>query len=428
MSKLQPIKRRTLPEQIHDVLRRSGPGLITGAADDDPSGIVTYSSAGAGFGYILGWTVLLCLPFMVAVQEICARIGRVTGAGLAATLRDHTPFWFTACVVMLLAIANIINLGADISAMADVSRLMFGGHAALWAVGIACICAAAAIWINYVSYVRVMKFLTLPLLAYFVLLMVVKTDWRAAAIGIFIPHVPATKAAWTMVVAVFGTTISPYLFFWQAAEEAEDEHLLEDSRPLKDHPKDAPKEMKRIGYDTWTGMIFSNAVAIAIMWGAAATLNAHGITDIETATQAAAALKPVAGPYAMDLFGFGIIGVGMLAVPVLAGSVAYTVGEARHWPVGLNRLAHEARAFYVTLAASTFIGLAIALSPIDPVKALVGSAVINGVAATPLIIIITVFGMRESIMGQLTLPRWLVIGGFASAVLMGAATMAMFVL
>jgi len=428
MTKLRAPKKESLPDQLRDLLRRSGPGLITGAADDDPSGIVTYSSAGAAFGYILGWTVLLCLPFMVAVQEISARIGRVTGAGLAATLRVHTPGWFCGSMVAILVGANVINLGADVSAMGNVAHLMVGGPAAAWAVAVAAISAVCAIWIDYVIYVRVMKFLTLPLLAYFVLLLVVKTDWRGAAIGTFIPHVPTTRDAWTMVVAVLGTTISPYLFFWQAAEEAEDEHLLADPRPLREHPRDAPPQMKRIGYDTWTGMIFSNAVAIAIMWGAAATLHAHGITNIETATQAASALKPIAGPYAMLLFGFGVIGTGMLAVPVLAGSVAYAVGEARGWAVGLNRRANEARAFYSTLAASTFIGLLIALSPIDPVKALIGSAVLNGVAATPLIVTITVFGMRKSIMGKLTLPKWLVAGGFASAVLMGFATVAMVVL
>ena len=428
MTETTTTKKTSLPNQLRELLRRSGPGLITGAADDDPSGIVTYSSAGASFGYIMGWTVLLCLPFMVAVQEISARIGRVTGAGLAATLRDHTPGWFCGCMVATLVGANVINIGADVSAMGDVAHLMFGGPAAVWAVAVAAICAGCAIWISYVHYVRVMKFLTLPLLSYFVLLIVVKTDWHAAMIGTFIPHVPTNRGAWTMVVAVLGTTISPYLFFWQSDEEAEDEHLLADPRPLREHPKDAPAEMKRIGYDTWTGMIFSEAVAVAIMWGAAATLHAHGITNIQTATQAASALKPVAGPYAMFLFGFGVIGTGMLAVPVLAGSVAYAVGEARNWRVGLNCQANEARAFYGTLAASTFIGLLIALSPIDPVRALIGSAVLNGIAATPLIITITVFGMRKKVMGQLTLPKWLIAGGFASAILMGFATVAMFVL
>ncbi len=414
--------------RLHALLARSGPGLITGAADDDPSGVVTYSSAGAAFGYTLGWTVVLCLPFMVAVQEISARIGRVTGTGLAAALRIHTPPWFTATMVALLVGANVINLGADISAMGDVARLMFGGYAEIWAIMAAVICAASAIWIDYRNYVRVMKFLTLPLLAYFVLLFIANTNWRHALIGIFVPHVPTTRAGWTMVVAVLGTTISPYLFFWQADEEAEDEHLLADPRPLREHADDAPEQMRRIGYDTWTGMIFSNAVAVAIIWGAAATLNLHGVTNIETATQAASALAPVAGRYAMLLFGFGIIGTGLLAVPVLAGSVAYTVGEARGWKVGLNRRAKEARAFYGALAASTFVGLLIALSPIDPVKALVGSAVLNGIAATPLIVTITVFGMKKSIMGELTLPAWLIVGGFASALLMGVATLAMFLL
>jgi Mn2+/Fe2+ NRAMP family transporter len=258
--------------------------------------------------------------------------------------------------------------------------------------------------------------------------MIVKTDWRSALMGVLIPHVPSTRVGWTMVVAVFGTTISPYLFFWQAATEAEDELLLDDPRPLREHTDDAPGEMQRIGWDTWTGMIYSNFVALAIIWGAASTLHAHGILDIETAAQAASALGPVAGPYAMYLFGFGIVGTGLLAVPVLAGSVAYSVGEVRGWHVGLNRKARDAVAFYVILAASTFIGLLLALSPADPMRALVAAAVVNGVIAVPLIVIITVLGMRQSVMGDLTLPRWLVVGGFASAVLMGVASLAMVLL
>ena len=417
-----------LSDRLHRLLRRVGPGLITGAADDDPSGVVTYSAAGAAYGMVLGWTVVLCLPFMVAVQEISARIGRVTGGGLAVTLHRHTPAWFAAAVVLLLAFANILNLGADVAAMADVAHLMFGGWAALWAISIAVFCAACAIWIDYRRYVRVLKFLTLPLLAYFVLLLVVKTDWRAALLGVVLPSVPVGREAWMMVVAVFGTTISPYLFFWQAAEEAEDEWLEPDPRPLRDHPGDARAELNRIGFDTWTGMIYSNLVALAIIWAAATSLHAHGITVIETARQAALALRPIAGDYAMDLFGFGIIGTGLLAVPVLAGSVAYSVAEIRGWPVGLNHKARQARSFYGVLVASAFLGLLLALSPIDPVQALVGSAVVNGVIAVPLIVIITVLGTRASVMGSLVLPRWLVLGGLATAVLMGAATAAMLLL
>lgn len=406
-------------------LRELGPGLITGAADDDPSGIVTYSQAGAAFGYALGWSVVLTLPFMVAVQEISARLGRVTGSGLAAALKRHAPQPLLAALVGSLVVANVINLGADIGAMADVTKLLIGGSAQLYAIGFAVVCASAEIWLAYKRYVKMLKWLTISLLAYVALLFVVHVPWGEALTGAFLPRLTLNHDELTTVLAVLGTTISPYLFFWQAAEEAEDELNEPNPRPLREHPSDAAGEMERISVDTWTGMTFSNLVALAIVFGTAATLHATGTTDIGSAADAAAALRPVAGPFAQAIFATGIFGTGLLAVPTLAGSVAYAVGEALNWTVGLSRRAIEARAFYATLAGATLIGTAIVFSPIDPMKALFWSAVINGIVAAPLIAAMTVLGSQRSVMGTLVLPMWLRVLGWSTAGLMGAGTVAM---
>jgi NRAMP (natural resistance-associated macrophage protein)-like metal ion transporter len=283
-------------------LRELGPGLITGAADDDPSGIVTYSQAGAAFGYALGWSVLLTLPFMVAVQEISARLGRVTGGGLAIALKRHAPMPLLVALVGLLVVANVINLGADIGAMAAVTKLLIGGSAPLYAVCIAIVCASAEIWLAYKRYVKLLKWLTVSLLAYVGLLFVVHVSWGEALWGAIVPRFALNHDEFVTILAVLGTTISPYLFFWQAAEEAEDELNEADPRPLREHPRDAAGQMQRIGVDTWTGMTFSNLVALAIVFGTAATLHAHGITSIDTAAQAASALRPIAGPFAEVIF------------------------------------------------------------------------------------------------------------------------------
>jgi NRAMP (natural resistance-associated macrophage protein)-like metal ion transporter len=408
-------------------LRELGPGLITGAADDDPSGIVTYSQAGAAFGYGLGWSVVLTLPFMVAVQEISARLGRVTGGGLALALQRHAPVPLLIALVGLLVVANVINLGADIGAMAAVTKLLIGGSQQLYAVGIALVCASAEIWLAYRRYVKLLKWLTVSLLAYVGLLFVVHVSWGEALRGALVPRLALDHDELVTILAVLGTTISPYLFFWQAAEEAEDELNEPDPRPLREHPRDAAGEMQRIGVDTWTGMTFSNLVALAIVFGTAATLHAHGVTDIDTAAQAASALRPIAGPFAEVIFAAGIFGTGLLAVPTLAGSAAYAVGEALHWTVGLSRRAIEARAFYGAIAAATLVGAAIVFSPIDPIQALFWSAVINGVVAAPLIVAMIVLGSLRSVMGELVLPMWLRVLGWASAVLMAAGTVAMVV-
>ena len=418
-----------VPPQGRSSLRalfaRLGPGVITGAADDDPSGIATYAQVGAQYGYALGWTVILSIPFMVAVQEISARLGRVTGRGLGAALAAHAPRGVVAGLIALLAAANVINLGADIGAMAASAQLVLGGPAAAYAVLFAAVCAACEIWFSYKRCVQVLKWLTLSLFAYVLLLFVVHVPAREVLLGALVPRLGHDSGALTALVAVLGTTISPYLFFWQAAEEAEDEHAEADARPLREHPRDAPAQMTRIRADTVAGMAFSNLIALAIMVGSAATLHAGGALEVETAADAAAALRPLAGPFASALFAAGIIGTGLLAVPVLAGSAAYAVGEALGWVVGLDRRPLEARAFYGVVAAATGLGVAIALAPVSPMRALYWSAVINGVVAAPMIVAMVVLGSRRSVMGALVLPWGLRAMGWATALLMAAATAGM---
>ena len=409
-------------------MRKLGPGVITGAADDDPSGIATYSQIGAQYGYALGWTVVLTTPLMGAVQEISARLGRVTGAGLGAAMRSQMPGWFTASILCALVVANIFNLSADIGAMADSCRLLIGGPAQVYAVLIALFCAGCEIYLAYQRYVLILKWLTLALFAYVALLFIVHVPLKEAVLGAVFPRTGLTRAALTALVAVLGTTISPYLFFWQASEEAEEEHGEPDSRPLRDHAADAPAQTKRIRLDTYAGMIFSNFIALAIMFGTAATLHASGKTEITSAADAAEALKPLAGEFASAIFSLGIIGTGLLAVPVLAGSAAYAVGEAYAWTVGLSYRAFEARLFYGFIALSTAIGAGIVFLPINSMSALFWSAVINGAVSAPMIALMVYLGSRPAIMGTLTLSWPLKILGLFTAALMGACTIAMLVL
>ena len=409
-------------------MRKLGPGVITGAADDDPSGIATYSQIGAQYGYALGWTVVLTTPLMGAVQEISARLGRVTGAGLGAAMRSQMPGWFSASILCALVVANIFNLSADIGAMADSCRLLIGGPAQVYAVLIALFCAGCEIFLAYKRYVLILKWLTLALFAYVALLFIVHVPLKEAVLGAVFPRTGLTRAALTALVAVLGTTISPYLFFWQASEEAEEEHGEPDSRPLRDHAADAPAQTKRIRLDTYAGMIFSNFIALAIMFGTAATLHASGKTEITSAADAAEALKPLAGEFASAIFSLGIIGTGLLAVPVLAGSAAYAVGEAYAWTVGLSYRAFEARLFYGFIALSTAIGAGIVFLPINSMSALFWSAVINGAVSAPMIALMVYLGSRPAIMGTLTLSWPLKLLGLFTAALMGACTIAMLVL
>jgi NRAMP (natural resistance-associated macrophage protein)-like metal ion transporter len=420
---MPPIKSTSLTASRKPrLLRVLGPGLITGASDDDPSGIAAYSQAGAQFGFAITWTLLFTYPLMSVVQEISGRIGRTTGKGIAANIRQHYPNWILQSIVVLLLIANTINIGADLGAMGDAVNLLVGGPKLAYVLAFGVLCALLQVFMQYARYVSVLKWLTLVLFAYFGTVMVVNVPWKEAAQGFFIPTFSTDAAFWTTVVAVLGTTISPYLFFWQASQEVEDIAEVPERKPLVKAPHQGPDAMKRIGIDTYVGMAFSNLVALAIMVTTAATLHANGKTDIQTSSQAAEALKPVAGEFAFAIFSLGIIGTGLLAVPVLAGSAAYALGEARRWPVGLARQPLEARAFYVTIVIATLAGVAISLSPIDPIKALFWSAVINGVVAVPVMVIMMLITSNAKIMHKFVVTgARRTIGWLATAVMAAAA-------
>ena len=403
-----------------------GPGLITGASDDDPSGIATYSQAGAQFGYGLGWTMILTYPLMSVVQMISARIGRVTGHGIAGNLGRHYPSWLTLSVVGLVLVANTINIGANLGAMADATALVTNAPKWPFLLGFAAFCALSEVFMRYGNYVRVLKWLTLALLAYVVTLFMVEVPWeRALTVAVF-PLIEPGSAPLLMVVAIFGTTISPYLFFWQAAQEAEEVGEGFEAVPLKCDPLDGRVQLRRIELDTLVGMAASNLVALAIIFTCAATLNANGITEIHTSADAAEALRPVAGPYASTLFALGIVGTGLLAVPVLAGSAAYAIGEALKWPVGLGRQPRRAKAFYGTIVAATAIGALINFTPINPIDALIWAAVINGVVAVPVMIVMMLISTRKSIMDVFTITRPMTVLGWLATAIMGFVVAAMF--
>lgn len=404
------------------LLARFGPGLMTGASDDDPSGIATYSQAGAQFGYAMCWVMLFCFPLMAAIQEISARIGRVTGQGIAGNIRLHYPTWLLYLIVGLLVLANTINLGADLGAMAAALNLLFGGPVSVYIFGFAVGCTCLEVYSRYERYVSILKWTSFVLLAYVVVAFVVDIPWPLVLYSIFVPSFSLSRDYVITVVAVLGTTITPYCFFWQSSQEAEDERIDPAAHTLLDAPEQAAAEIGRMRLDTYVGMGFSNVISLFIIITTAATLNAHGITDIQTSSQAAEALRPIAGAFTFTLFAAGIIGIGLLAVPVLAGSSAYALGEALGWTTGLDRKPLDAKAFYVTIALSTFVGVAINFVGLDPVKALFWSAVINGVVAVPLMVIIMLMAMRHDIMGRFVLPwplqamGWLCTGTITAAV------------
>ena len=422
---------RPLPEEakrpdrpkLRDIL---GPGLITGASDDDPSGIATYAQAGAQFGYSLGWTLLLTYPLMCAIQMISAQIGRVTGLGLAGNMRRHYPAPLLYCLVGLLIIANTINLGADLGAMAAALRLLIVGPTVLYVAAFAAASVLLEVFTRYARYASVLRWLTLSLFAYVGTVFVVGVPWVTVARDLVLPQIDLSGSYLTVVVAVFGTTISPYLFFWQAAEEVEDEKDDPSAKPLVKAPKQAPRELARIQLDTIVGMGFSNLIALFIMLTTAATLHAHGVQNIETSSQAAEALRPIAGDFAFAIFALGIIGTGLLALPVLAGSAAYAVGEALHWRVGLAQRPGRAKAFYGTIAAATLVGAVLNFTPLDPIKALFWSAVINGVVAVPIMVMIMLLGSRAKVMRQFALSPWLKSLGWLATAVMAAAAVGMF--
>lgn len=408
-------------------LARLGPGLITGVADDDPSGIATYSQAGAQFGLNMLWTMPLAYPLMAAIQAMCAQIGRVTGKGLAANIKTAFPPIVLKGVVLLLLIANTLNIAADVAAMGEVAELVSGFDRHLMTAVFVLGTLLLQVFVPYHRYVFFLKWLTLSLLAYAAVLFTVHVPWSEVALRTVWPHLKLDSNAAAVVVAVFGTTISPYLFFWQASEEVEDMLAKEGAAPLVEDPAAAPAELRRIQWDTWSGMFYSNLTAYFIILATAATLNVSGITDIETAAQAASALRPLAGDFAFLLFALGILGVGLIGVPVLAGSAAYALAEAMDWKSGLERKAMDARGFYGVIAVSVLAGLFIQYSPISPMKALFWSAVINGVVAVPLMIVIILIASRKSVMGAFTSGRSIVILGWITTAVMGLAAVLMFI-
>jgi len=405
-------------------LARIGPGLITGVADDDPSGIATYSQAGARYGLDMLWTMPVAYPLMAALQSMCARLGRVTGRGLAANIRATFPPAVLYGVVLLLLVANTLNIAADVAAMGEVAELVSGVDrhlmTALFVVGTLLL----QVLVPYRRYVRFLKWLTLALLAYALVLFAIQVPWMEVARRTAWPRFRLDAHAAEVIVAIFGTTISPYLFFWQASEEVEDLQATAGA-PLLADPQSAPGELRRIRWDTWSGMLYSNATAYFIILATGLTLHAAGITDVTTAAQAAGALRPLAGESAYLLFAVGILGVGLIGVPVLAASAGYAMAESFGWKSGLARSAMDARGFYGVIVASVLAGLAIQYSPISPMKALFWSAVINGVVAVPLMVVVILLASNRSVMGGYVAGRPVVALAWIATGLMGAAAIGM---
>jgi NRAMP (natural resistance-associated macrophage protein)-like metal ion transporter len=420
-------------KQKHAVAPRSsrgffsglGPGLITGAADDDPSGISTYSVTGAAFGYAPLWTALFSFPLMTAVQIMCARLGMQTGQGLAGVIRSRYSRWVLWGACALLVIANTVNIGADLGGMGKVTEMVTGIKSLYWTPVYAIVIASFLIWSSYATVARIFKWLTLVLFAYVGAAFLAKPDWAAVVRSTFIPHFEMSSTYWATLVGIFGTTISPYLFFWQASEEVEEERK-EGLVSLKQRKGTTDAALKQSRNDVVTGMFFSNLIMYFIILTTAATLHAHGKTTIATAQDAAEALRPLAGNGAYWLFSLGLIGAGMLGVPVLAGSSAYAVAEAARWRGSLADRPRRSRNFYAVIAAGLALGLALDYAGFNAVSMLFWSAVLNGVLAPPLIVIVLLLTNSRKIMGMRSNPRWLSVLGWITVVLMTAATVAMF--
>ncbi|HXP97489.1 MAG TPA: divalent metal cation transporter [Telmatospirillum sp.] len=409
------------------LLQIMGPGLITGASDDDPSGIATYSQVGAQFGYGLAWTLLLSYPLMAAIQEISARIGCVTGRGIAGNLRRHYPGWLSGGIVSLLLMANIINLGADLGAMGAALKLLIAGPDLLYVCLFGLLSAALEVFTRYARYVSILKWLCLSLFSYVICAFVVKVPWVDVGWAVVWPPLSVTPAYMMAIVAILGTTISPYLFFWQAEQEVEDGKERQGIHPLIRAPEQAKSAFSRIRIDTYLGMAISNLIAFFIVVTTAATLHAHGQTTIQTSAEAAEALRAVAGRFTFVVFAAGIIGTGLLTLPVLSGSAAYALGELLSWHVGLTRRPFHAKAFYAAIAMATAIGVGLNFTTIDPVKALYWSAVLNGVVAVPVMIAMMSLSMRPKIMASFTLPRSLQAVGWIATAVMAITVIAMVV-
>ena len=411
-------------------VRRLGPGLITGAADDDPSGIATYSQAGSQFRFALVWTLLITTPLMIGIQMLSARIGWVTGQGLATNINKMCPRWLTTTLITLLVVANTINIAADVGAMGEAARLLMGGPLPLYVIGFGAFCIAMQVFFSYESTVRILKWLTLALFSYVAVILTVQVPWHQALTEslqpwLYFPKDTSLKDYSAMVVAMLGTTISPYLFFWQASQEVEDNNRRPEAQALRLHPEYAAEHLSRIKQDTFVGMTFSNVIALCIVLATAVTLNAQGITNIQTASQAAEALRPVAGEFAFAIFALGIIGTGLLAVPVLAGSAAYAVSELYGWKAGLSHGFHEARGFYLIIVAATGIGTVMGYLEVDPIKALVWSAIVNGVISVPIMAVLMWIGQSERLMGQYTITRRHRFFGWAATAVMAVAVVVM---
>ncbi len=410
------------PSTVRQLIGTLGPGLVTGASDDDPSGIATYSQVGAQFGYGMLWTMVLSYPLMTAIQEVSARIGRVTGCGISANLRRCYPRWLLMGVIGLLLVGNIFNLGADIGAMGAAARLLLPAKDWIYIVVFGLISLLLQIFVPYTSYVKYLKWLTLSLFAYVATAFFVKISWVAVLHATVLPQLSWDKEYLTGLIAVLGTTISPYLFFWQASQEVEDLKCTRGDKPLKRAKRQAPFQLGRIRVDTYLGMALSNVVAFFIILTTAATLHAHGQMDVSTAAQAAEALAPLAGHWASILFACGIIGTGMLAIPVLAGSAAYAVGEGLRWNASLEEKPKDARGFYSVIAVSTLVGIALNFIGINPIKALFWAAVLNGVLAAPLMAVIMHMASSKKVMDEFTVPLYLrVVGWIATAAMLAVS-------
>ena len=403
-------------------LKALGPGIVTGAADDDPSGIATYSQIGAQFGFAMLWTMLFSYPLMAGIQEISAWIGRVTGVGIAGNIRRHYSAAILYPLVGFLLVANVINLGADLGAMGSALQLVLGGPALLYTGAFGLISVIAVVAVPYKRYAEYLKWSTLVLFVYAATALIVKFPLMPVMLGTFVPSLSFSNSYLTALTAVFGTTISPYLFFWQASVEVEEQRAAPHEKPLKQAPRQAPAQLERMRGDTYLGMAFSNVIAFFIILDTATVLHAHGITDIQTGAQAAEALRPLAGELAFLLFSIGIIGTGLIAVPVLAGSSAYALSETLKWPIGLERKLHRAKGFYGILTLATLIGVALNLIGLNPIKALFWSAVINGVAAVPIMITMMLMTSNTKITGGLRLPTLQrVVGWIATGVMFAVA-------
>jgi NRAMP (natural resistance-associated macrophage protein)-like metal ion transporter len=407
------------------LLKQLGPGLITGAADDDPSGIATYSQGGAQFGFNLLWTMLLTFPLMAAIQMVSALVGRVTGKGLASNMGQVMPRPLVLGLLALLFVANTVNVGADLAAMGEAAKLVTGLNQHAFTIFFAVLSLGLQLFIPYRKYAQLLMVLTFSLFAYVALMFMLPLDWMKIGAGVIGLHPNLTESAATTIVAIFGTTISPYLFFWQSSQEVEEVDQNADEHPLIDRPREGPEAISRIRIDTIAGMLASNLVALAIMIATAATLHQHGITTINSAAEAASALKPIAGRFAFSLFAIGIIGTGLLAIPVLAGSAGYAVAEAAGWKTGLDNMPWQARGFYSVIGAAVLLGLGIDWSPLDPIKALYWSAVLNGVIAVPMMAALMLVATNRRKMGEFR-AGWVLGGlGWLSTAVMAAATITM---